>query len=95
MDKREEKIYLYGAIVEMAIKDMLTNEDSEFYVNLSDVEKKEGDITSFVTGFCLAHLKWLFKFCNQKGDWLDGIHLEQRITVQYMKEYCKLTEDTK
>lgn len=90
MNEKEEKIYIHAAKVEMAIRDMLTNEDSDYYVNLAE---EDGDLTSFVTGMCIAHLKILLKLCNKTGNYLDGIHQENRLIVQYLMEYGQITEE--
>lgn len=90
MNEKEEKIYMHAANVEMAIRDMLTNEDSDYYVNLAE---EDGDLTSFVTGMCIAHLKILLNLCNKTGNYLDGIHLENRLIVQYLMEYGKINKE--
>ncbi len=90
MNEKNEKIYIFAANVEMAIRDMLTNEDSDYYVNLAE---EDGDLTPFVTGMCMAHLKILLKLCNKTGNFLDGIHLENRLIVQYLMEFGTIREE--
>lgn len=67
---------------------MLRNEDSDFYVNVK--EQEGGDLTPFITGFCIAHLEMLQKLCNKTGNYLEGIHIENRIIVQYLMQYGKI-----
>ena len=93
MKEKQEKIFQYAAGVQSAIEDMLTNEENEFYVNLNDVE--DGDITPFLTGMCIAHLTVLQKLCRFKGNYLDGIHMENRLIVQYLMNYGKIDEGKK
>ena len=93
MNEKQEKIFQYAANVQSAIEDMLTNEESDFYVNLNEAEN--GDITPFITGMCIAHLTVLQKLCRFKGNYLDGIHMENRLIVQYIMNYGKVDEGKK
>ena len=88
MNEKQEKIFQHAANVRSAIEDMLTNEDSDFYVNLT--EEDGGDITSFLTGMCIAHLQVLMKLCHIKGNYLDGIHMENRLIVHYLMKYGEI-----
>ena len=88
MNKEQEKIFQHAANVQSAIEDMLTNEESDFYVNLNEIE--DGNITPFITGMCIAHLSVLQKLCHIKGNFLDGIHMENRLIVQYLMNYGKV-----
>lgn len=92
-NKKEERILRHAANVRCAIEDMLTNEDSDFYVNLADEE--DGDITPFLTGLCMAHLQMLNKLCRIKGNYFDAIHMENRLIVQYLVNYGKVDETKK
>jgi len=93
MDKKKKlrRIVLYAANVQEAIKDMLTNEDSKFYMDLR--EEKDGDITPFLTGMCMAHLTVLQKLCGSTGNFLDAIHIENRLIVQYLMDYGKVADE--
>lgn len=92
LNVKQEIIFQHAANVQSAIEDMLTNEESDFYVNLNEAEN--GDITPFLTGMCIAHLTVLQKLCRFKGNYLDGIHMENRLIVQYLMEHGR-TENNK
>ena len=89
MDKNREMILNYANNVWRALDDMLYNEESDFYVNLKNVEN--GDITPFVTALCITHLSLLMKLCGIDGNYLDGIHFENKLVVQYLMAYGEAT----
>lgn len=88
MDEKEKKIFQYATNVYGAIEDMLTNEESDYYVNLSEAE--DGDIAPFLTGMCMAHLTVLNELCRSECTYLGGIHMENRLIVQYLMKYGKI-----
>lgn len=90
MNEKNDKTLEFAAKVKSALEDIFSNQESDFFVNLNELEN--GDLTPFLTGMCIAHLSVLRRLCRLKGDLLDCMHTENVLIVQYLIEHGKVVE---
>lgn len=84
--EKKDEICQHAAIFHNALRDVITNEESDFYIDI----KQRKDLTPIVTGMCMGFLKFVRKMTRGNGNFLDDISMVNKIIVQFLMEFGEL-----
>ena len=80
--KKQDEHYEYAVLIEAAIGELF-NEDSEFHIDLEDLEK-EGNLTKFIHALAnIVPVHLHNKLTGDNKDMLEFNHLANRLCFQF------------